>query len=554
MKLFIKLILLITISITSSISYGYETADTIFINGKIWTGDRTNPDASAIAIRGNKVIAVGTDIDIEKLKNKTTKIINFQGKRVTPGFIDNHTHFSEVSGLLTAVQLRDASSKKEFVKRISDFAKHMKPGKWMVDGIWDHEAWGGQLPEARWIDSVTADNPVFLWRTDGHMALANSAAMKLAGIDKKTPDIAGGEIVRDREGNPSGIFKDAAMDLITKKIPVLTKEEQALSFYAGIEHAVSFGVTQIHDMGKWAHLEAFKKLYTDNKLKMRIYSFVPVQTHSRLADYVKKYGRGNDMHRWGGLKAMVDGSLGSTTAWFYEAYNDEPDKRGFPIYELKEFKGWIKAGDLAGLHVTVHAIGDRANDWILDSFEDIAKNNPDNTQRRWRIEHAQHLSPAAIKRMNRLSVIPSMQPYHAIDDGRWAEKRIGPERIKLTYAFKSLLQTNANLTFGSDSPVAPMNVMQGIYAAVTRQTLDGKNPDGWVPAEKISIEEALRAYTTNNAFAGFQEDRLGQLKSGYLADFVVLEQDIFEIPSDAIKDVAVSMTVIDGKIVYKKTD
>jgi predicted amidohydrolase YtcJ len=548
-----KAILLLPIYLTSCIGYGSETADIILSNGKVWTGDKSNPYATTLAIKGNKIIAVGSNA-VEKLKGKSTKVINLKGKRVTPGFIDNHTHFTEVSGLLSAVQLRDATSKNEFIKKIATYAKQMKTGSWMINGIWDHEAWGGQLPEAKWIDAVTPNNPVYLWRTDGHMALVNSVAMKLAGIDEKTADVDGGEIVRDRDGKPTGVFKDAAMDLISKVIPVLTIEEQALSFKAGIEHAISFGVTQIHDMGKWAHLKAFQKLYNDKQLKMRVYSFVPLQTYSQLADYVSNNGRGNDLHRWGGLKAMVDGSLGSTTAWFYEAYDDEPDKHGFPIYALKEFKGWIKAADLVGLNITIHAIGDQANDWILDSFEDITKNNPVNAQRRWRIEHAQHLSPAAIGRMDELSVIPSMQPYHAIDDGRWAEKRIGSERIKTTYAFNSLLEKNARLTFGSDSPVAPMNVMQGIYAAVTRRTLDGANPDGWVAAEKISIEQALTAYTVSNAYAGFQENKLGQLKAGYLADLVVLEQDLFEIPAEEIKDITVNMTMVNGKIVYQKSD
>lgn len=551
MKLFLKLVLVMTSYLFTSVSYGSEDPEIIFNNGKIWTGDSANPQATALAIKGNKIIAVGSNSTIDKLKSGSTKIIDLQGKRVTPGFIDNHTHFSEVSGLLRAVQLRDASSKKEFTKRIADFAKTMKAGKWMLDGIWDHEAWGGQLPQAKWVDSVTPETPIFLWRTDGHMALANSAAMRLAGIDKNTLDVSGGEIVRDSEGNPTGVFKDAAMDLILEVIPALTITEQADSFEAGVDHAVSFGVTQIHDMGKWTHLKSFQKLHAESRLKMRVYSFVPLQTHSKLAGYVSGNGRGDDMHRWGGLKGLVDGSLGSTTAWFYQAYNDEPDKRGFPIYDLEQFNSWIKAGDRAGLNVTVHAIGDRANDWLLDQFEDITKTNPENPQRRWRIEHAQHLSSAAIQRMSKLSVIPSMQPYHAIDDGRWAEKRIGADRIKTTYAFKSLLDTNAHLTFGSDSPVAPMNVMQGIYAAVTRRTLDGANPNGWIPAEKITVEQAVKAYTVNNAYAGFQEEKLGQLKVGYLADFVVLEQDIFEIPAEEIKDVEVNMTVIDGKLVYQ---
>ncbi|MDH5630417.1 MAG: amidohydrolase [Gammaproteobacteria bacterium] len=528
-----------------------DKADIVLTNGNIWTGDATNPQASAIAISGNKIIAVGSDEEIKKYVNNDTHQLDLKGKRVTPGFIDNHTHFSSVSGLINAVQLRDASSKKQFIQRIGDFAKTMPKGRWMLDGIWDHQAWGGELPKAEWIDSVTPDNPVYLWRTDGHMAIANSAAMKLAGVDKNTPDVAGGMIVRDEKGNPTGIFKDAAMELITKAIPPLTIDEQADAFKGGIRHALAFGVTQIHNMGTWKDLMAFQQLHDRSQLYMRVYSFVPLQTHSKLKNYVAKNGRGDDMHRWGALKAMVDGSLGSSTAWFYESYTDNTDNFGFPIHELKQFKQWIKQADLNGLHVTIHAIGDKANDWLLDIFEAINKNNPDNSQRRWRIEHAQHLSLSAIKRMQSLSVIPSMQPFHAIDDGRWAEKKIGSERIKTTYAFKSLLDNNALLTFGSDAPVAPMNVMEGIYAAVTRQTIDGANPDGWVPAEKISIEQALKAYTANNAYAGFQEDRLGQLKVGFLADLVVLEQDIFTIPANQIKDVKIHMTMVDGKVVYQ---
>lgn len=546
------ILVFIFVVFVSSTSHAGDKADIIFNHGKIWTGDSANPNASAIGIKGNRILAIGSNEEIRKFASSSTKLVSLKGKRVTPGFIDNHTHFFEVSGLLSAVQLRDASSRYEFTKRIGDFASKMVPGKWMLNGIWDHEAWGGELPKASWIDSVTKKTPVYLWRTDGHMALANNAAMELAGIDENTPDVAGGEIVRDKNGKPTGIFKDASMELIGKVVPLLTVDEQAEYFEKGIDHAISFGVTQIHDMGSWNHLKAFKKLHDQQKLKMRVYSFVPLQTHSRLANYVDENGRGDDLHRWGGLKGLVDGSLGSTTAWFYNAYNDEPDKFGFPIYDLKEFKNWIADGDKAGLHVTVHAIGDRANDWLLDSFEQVAKNNSENSQRRWRIEHAQHLSAEAIMRMNKLSVIPSMQPYHAIDDGRWAEKRIGSERIKTTYAFNSLFRANAKVTFGSDSPVAPMNVMEGIYAAVTRATLDGKNPDGWVSEEKISIEQALKAYTVNSAYAGFQEDKLGQLKTGYLADFVVLEQDIFEVPTNRIKDIRISMTVIDGKIVYLK--
>jgi predicted amidohydrolase YtcJ len=548
----VKILVFVHLLMFSTLLVASDTADMVFIGGKIWTSEAAETSATALAIKGNRILSVGSDEAVKKQVGPETKIIQLDGKLVTPGFIDNHTHFIDTSGLISAVKVRDVTSKTEFIQKIAAYASKMQPGSWMLYGVWDHEAWGGQLPRADWIDRVTNNIPVYLWRTDGHMALANSAAMKIAGVNKNTADVAGGEIVRDKDGKPTGIFKDAAMDLITQVIPPIANDDRAALFQAGIDHALSQGVTQIHNMGTWDDLRAFQTLQNRNQLAMRVYSFVPLQTYHELAQLVKQDGRGNAMHRWGGLKAMVDGSLGSTTAWFYQAYSDEPDKFGFPIHELKAFRGWIESADKAGLHITIHAIGDRANDWILDTFEDIAKHNPPNPQRRWRIEHAQHLSPAAISRFKPLSVIASMQPYHAIDDGRWAEKRIGSERIKQTYAFRSLIDAKAQVTFGSDSPVAPMSVMEGIYAAVTRQTLDGRNPEGWVPEEKISVTEALTAYTLNNAYAGFQETELGQLKPGYLADMVVLDNDILNIPPTQIKDVEVVLTVVNGVIVYQK--
>lgn len=547
MKTLIKLssILLLLLASTT-----YASVEHIFFNGTLWTG--TEQEATAIAVSGNQILAVGTDNEITALATKSTNMVDLMGKMVTPGFIDNHTHFREVSGLLSAVQLRGVDSKEEFVKRIGDFAKTLPKGEWILDGIWDHEAWGGELPEANWIDAVTPDNPVFLWRTDGHMAIVNSLAMKIAGLDKDTPDVPGGEITRDRDGNPLGVIKDEAMPLVSKHIPKLSISKRKSIFKKGMQHALSMGVTQIHDMGQWTDLEAFKALRENNELTMRVYSFVPLPTHERLKNYVKKTGTGDDMHRWGGLKGLVDGSLGSTTAWFYEAYDDAPDSFGFPLYDLETFHDWIKDGDLAGLNVTVHAIGDRANDWLLEQFDKISETNPANKNRRWRIEHAQHLKPAAVKRFADRGIIPSMQPYHAIDDGRWAEKRIGPERIKQTYVFKSLFDANARVTFGSDAPVAPMSVMEGLYSALTRRTLDNRNPDGWVPEQKITLDQALTAYTVNNAYAGFQEDRLGKLAKGYMADLVVLEKNLYKIAPEKIKEVRVMMTMVDGKLVYQQ--
>lgn len=545
-----KSVSLIALLATGSVMAQEEL--TLYHNAKIWTGDKAKPTAEAMAIQHGKILAVGRN-DTLMAHYKNAKKIDVMGQRLTPGFIDNHTHFMDISQVLSAVQLRDADSKQEFIKRISEYAKGKRPGEWIMGGIWDHEAWGGDLPRADWIDAVTPNNPVFLLRTDGHMAVANSLAMKAAGVNTATvKDVEGGEIVRNPDGTPTGIFKDNAMNLVFAAIPEMTEAQEIATFKQGIRYALSEGVTQIHDMGAWSHLNTFEAMNKANELDMRVYSFVFFNNMDRLKSYIAKHGRGDNMHRWGGLKAMVDGSLGSTTAWFYEPYSDEPDKSGFPITDPATFYQQIKKGDAMGMHVTVHAIGDKANDWLLDSFQKIEQENPANPHRRWRIEHAQHLTPAAIQRIADMGVIASMQPYHAIDDGRWAEKRIGPERIKQTYAFNSLMKAGATITFGSDAPVAPMTVMEGIYAAVTRRTLDGANPDGWVHAEKISVEQALTAYTTNNAYGGFQEDRLGMLKAGYLADFVTLDRDILSINPVQIKDTNVTRTVVNGIERFKR--
>jgi predicted amidohydrolase YtcJ len=527
-----------------------DPADSIYLNANIWTGDAATPSAAAMAIKDGRIVAIGNADQINAMLGAATEITDLGGRLVVPGFIDNHTHFLETSIGLSSVQLRDAATPEEFIRRIGDYAATLPAGRWIRVGSWDHENWGGALPRADWIDAVTPDNPVAIDRLDGHMVLANSLAMELAGISADTPDMLGGEIERDQDGTPNGVFKDTAMSLIYNVVPDLSAEELVSTLNNGIANALSFGVTQIHNMGTWVELGAFTGLARVNALKLRVYSFVPLADWPDMAAYVADNGRGDNMHRWGGMKGIVDGSLGSTTAWFYEPYSDEPGTAGFPLQELEPFYDAIKGADAAGLHVTVHAIGDQANDWLLDSFETIAAENPANPYRRWRIEHAQHLSGPALSRFAQLDVIPSMQPYHAIDDGRWAEKRIGAERLHGTYAFGSLLAAGARLSFGSDSPVAPMDVIAGIYAAVTRRTLDGANPDGWIPMEKISVAEALTAYTAANAYSGFQENEAGTLTVGKLADFVVLSDDLFTVAPEDIRHVKVDVTVIGGIVRY----
>lgn len=542
----IALLLFVLLSIQCT-RHEQSGAELVYYNAKIWTGNPEQPWASAIAISGDSIVAIGEDY--HKWAGANTRLIDLDGKLVTPGFIDNHVHFLSGGFQLASVDLRAAKTPQEFIVRLADFAQKTPQGRWITGGDWDHEAWDGELPRKEWIDSVTAGIPVFVSRLDGHMGLANSAALKLAGISSKTPDPAGGSIVRDAKGQPTGILKDEAMSLVFNVIPTPSEAQLDEALARAADFALGLGVTQVHDVssfGGWTDLETYRRAHGDGKLPLRIYSFVNLGSWERLADFVKQNGRGDDMLWWGALKGFVDGSLGSTTAWFYEPFNDEPHTSGLVVTDTNDLRKWILAADAAQLHVGVHAIGDRANDWLLDVYEAADKQNG-KRDRRFRIEHAQHLNVDALGRFASLGVIPSMQPYHAIDDGRWAEKRIGRKRCETTYAFRSLLDKNARLTFGSDWTVAPINPMEGIYAAVTRQTLDGKNPNGWIPEQKISVEEALRCYTINNAYAGFKENKTGALKPGFLADFVVLSDDIFEIQPTKIKEVKVLRTVIGGK-------
>ena len=528
-----------------------SAADRIYSNAVIWTGDSANAKAIAIAIKDSLIVYVGDDV--EPYKGSNTEIIDVAGKMIVPGFIDNHTHFLAGGYQLASVNLREAKTPAAFVSILKNYVSGLKEKRWIQGGDWDHEAWGGTLPTKQWIDSVAGDNPLFVSRYDGHMALANSVTLQLAGINKNTPTPAGGEIVKDpATGDPTGVLKDEAMGLVYKIIPSATEKELDESLERAIHHAYENGVTQIHDMGGyggWTDMETFKRALRNNKLHFRIYSFVPMHTWKKLDSLIKKDGKGNDMLRWGGLKGFVDGSLGSTTAWFYKPYLDASNTSGLQVTDTIALRKWILDSDAAGLHVAVHAIGDKANDWLLNVYEEAEKKKG-NADSRFRIEHAQHLTQNAIKRFSALKVVPSMQPYHAIDDGRWAAKRLDDDRLEGTYAFNSLLNNNARLTFGSDWSVAPLIPVMGIYAAVTRRTLDDKNPRGWYPGERITVEQALRCYTTNNAYAGFHENKTGKLKIGMLADLVVLSNNLFTISPEKIADVKVLRTIINGKEVF----
>jgi len=526
-----------------------EYADLVIRGARVWTGNADQPWAEAVASRGDTIIAVGSNTEIEPLVGVDTEVISTPGSMLVPGFIDTHVHFISSGSGLASVQLRDAATPEEFGERIGAFADTVEPGEWIMHGTWDHEMWGGELPRRDWIDDVTPNNPVWVSRLDGHMALANSLALQLAGVDADSPDIDGGEIVRYDDGRPTGILKDNAMSLVDAAVPAAAEVQLDRETRAAMEHVAGNGVTTVHDMAGWQSLATYRRAAERGELITRIYSVVPLRDWERLRDEIEANGIGDEWLRIGGLKGFMDGSLGSHTAAMLGPFTDAPDDIGFLINTLDDLRDWVTGADAAGLQVMVHAIGDSAIRDLLDIYLDAVDANG-NRDRRFRMEHAQHIHPDDIERFAVQKIIASMQPYHAIDDGRWAEKVIGAERAKTTYAFKSLIDAGAKVTFGSDWSVAPATPLEGIYAAVTRQTLDGANPDGWVPEQIISVEEALHAHTTIAAYSSFEEDRKGMLKPGMLADFVLLDRDLTSIAPDTVRDAKVLKTVVGGSVVF----
>ena len=529
--------------------------DLVIVNAMVHTMDPNQPVADAVAIHGNRIVAVGLSKEIKKMAGPRTRVVDAQKRVVLPGFNDSHVHFLSGGFQLSSVDLRDASTPQEFAERIHHFAEKLPAGRWITGGDWDHERWPeAKLPTKDLIDNFTPDTPVFVNRLDGHMALANSRALRLAGVTRQTLDPPGGIIVRDpKTGEPTGILKDAAQNFVWKIIPPSSFEERLTAARAATEYAAKLGVTSVQDMSAGNDVGVYQTLLDRGELKTRIYAVSPLPAWERLVSTGVRAHFGSEMLRMGGLKGFADGSLGSTTALFYEPYQDAPNTKGIAgdeMYPEGAMLTRVREADKAGLQVMIHAIGDSANDLILTIYEQVEREDG-KRDRRFRIEHAQHLRRQDIPRFARDKVVASMQPYHAIDDGRWAEKRIGKERANTTYAFRSLLDSGAVLAFGSDWTVAPMNPMFTIYAAVTRRTLDGKNPKGWVPEQKISVEEAVRAYTVGSAYAEFQESVKGTITPGKLADLVILSRDIFKIDPKDIETTKVVMTILDGRVIYE---
>jgi hypothetical protein len=520
------------------------------VNARVWTGDPRRPWADALLVRGERIEVVGSSAEVKK-RAGAMRVLDARGMMVTPGFVDAHVHFLDGGLALLSVQLRDAPTKAAFVERIRAFARSVPPGTWILNGDWDHENWGGALPERAWIDSVTPDNPVWINRLDGHMHLANSLALRAAKIDRTTPDVEGGTIVRDAAGEPTGVLKDNAMGLMSSAVPEPSLAMSLRALDGAMRYVAERGVTSVHHMGGWSDLAVFEQAHRQGALRTRISAAVPLSTWSRLRDTVAARGRGDAWLRIGALKGFVDGSLGSHTAAMLAPFTDAPTDRGLFVNTPENLYAWTSGADRAGLQVIVHAIGDRAIRTQLNVFARVARENTAR-DRRFRIEHAQHIAPADIPRFGELGVIASMQPYHAIDDGRWADRVIGAERAKGTYAFRSLLDGGATLAFGSDWFVAPPAPLLAIYAAVTRRTLDDRHPGGWVPEQKITVEQALRAHTSGSARAGFMEKEVGSLSPGMLADLAMIDRDITRIPPETIRDARVMLTIVGGRVVYDR--
>ena len=532
------------------------SADLIIRNARVWTVDRDHPEAEAVAILGDRIVAVGANQDVDAWRGTNTKTIDAAGNRLLPGFNDAHVHFMSGGSQLDNVQLNDATSPQEFARRIAERAAKTSKGEWLLGGDWDETKWSpAQLPAKELIDPVTSGTPVAVSRYDGHMILVNSLALKAAGITAQTPDPDGGVIVHDAQGSPTGALMDAAADLVFKVIPQPTHAQRRHAIERAFGHAASLGVTSVQDMNPdYADIAIYSELLGEGKLTTRIYAAPLIPQVDDQAKIGIRHAFGGPYLRLGALKSYADGSLGSATAYFFEPFNDQPNNHGLlsdGMHPISLMRDRMMKGDAAGLQLCTHAIGDAGISAILDIYAEIEKAHGP-SDRRWRIEHAQHMAAKDFDRFAQLHVIASVQPYHAIDDGRWAERRIGHDRASRTYAFRSFLNHGVKLALGTDWNVAPLNPMLTLYAATTRATLDGKNPGGWFPEQKLTIKEAIEAYTIGSAYAEFQENDKGSIAPGKLADMVLLSDDVLAIDPVKIRDVKVLKTWVGGKLVYEQ--
>jgi len=558
MKYLITLLSIITIIMSLSCSKK-EKADLVIINGKVLTIDQENPSAEAIAVRGENIIAVGTTRKIERfLENGKTEVIDAKGRLVIPGFNDAHVHFGPLDP--DYIELRYTTDPSVITEKVKAQVIRSKPGELISGGHWDHEMFiDKKWPVKELIDNVSPDNPVMLSRADGHSVLVNSYVLKKSGITKNTPDPPGGEIQKDLStGEPTGILKEHAKNLIvTGEIkPVRTPEEESAKSWQGylmaMNQAKELGVTSIQIPGS-ADFEVYEKLWKSGLLTCRIDIGESLTGDTavlpKYKEIEKKYPKEGNWIRFGYLKAFIDGTIGSGTALMFEPFNDNPSSSGLAMMSYEKFEDMVLRADKMGFQIGVHSIGDKGNNWTLNAYEKALQINGKRDTRH-RDEHAQTIQLSDIKRFAQLNVVPSMQPTHCISDKKFYKKRIGLERCKGAYAWRSLIESGSILAFGTDYPVEPLNPMEGLYAAVTRKDRSGEEDKGWFPEQKLTMEEAIKYYTLGSAYAQFMDDRKGMIKTGYLADIVIVDKDLLTIPESEIMKTKVNYTITGGKVVY----
>ncbi|HUG52245.1 MAG TPA: amidohydrolase [Vicinamibacteria bacterium] len=530
---------------------GAEPADLVLRGGRVWAGKGLGA-ATAVAVKGARVVALGAEADVAPLVGAGTRVVDLHGRLVVPGFNDAHVHFLSGGFGLLSVDLRDARDEQDFARRLGAHARTLPEGTWILEGNWDHEAWPSKaLPTRQLIDAVTPDHPVFVQRLDGHMSLANSLALRLAGITREVVDPDGGTIVRDAGGEPTGIFKDLAASLVQRAIPEPSHEMNLRAARAALAEAARVGVTTIQDNSSVDALATYQELRARGELTARFYVWRYAAALPPLREAGVRTGLGDEWIRLGAIKILSDGSMGSGTAAFFDPYLDDPKTSGLLLHPVPELERLVGEADAAFFQLAVHAIGDRANSLVLDAFEKAAAANGPR-DRRFRIEHAQVVRKEDLPRYERLGVIASIQPSHCIDDMRWAERRIGRERSRDAYNIKSFTAAGVRVAFGTDWFVEPLDPRVGLYAALTRERPEGGPPGGWFPEEKITLEDALDLYTRGSAYAEFAEREKGTLAPGMLADLVVFAADLFEVTPREILTTPVDLTVVGGRVVFER--
>ncbi len=527
-----------------------------FLHGRIYTNDPQHPWAAAMAVREGKIYCIG-GIDTVMLEcgggQEDAETIHLHGHFVMPGFNDAHVHLGAAAADMRSVQLNGAASVEELQKRLADAVAAHKEGEWITGSGWDHTLWPEKVfPTRQQLDAVSPKNPVLLTHISGHVAVANSLALKIAGITKDTPDPKGGEIDRDANGDPTGLLKEgSAMGLVAQNVPDPTEEQRRRGIELVLADVAKNGVTSVQDNSEWDDFLVYHALKDQGKLTARITEWLHFTT--ALDDLQNRRSEGGVSDPWlrtGALKMVTDGALGSRTAALLAPYTDDPSTSGILTMDPTKLRQMAIERDKAGFQLAFHAIGDRANRVSLDVFEAVAKANGPR-DRRDRIEHAQVVAPEDFPRFAALNVIASMQPSHQTTDMRWAEQRLGPERVKGAYAWATLQKDGVRLAFGTDYPVEPISPMRGLYACVTRELPGGGPPGGWQPQEKISLDDCIRAYTVGSAYAQFEEGRKGELKRGQYADFIVLSNDLTKVPPSEFVKTTVLRTVVGGRTVYQ---